>query len=163
MTHPTAIDRFQKDLQSFIDETFDKIHGIYLDKGTSFLETLDQVTPEEAYRRAAPRSGSIAAHVKHVIFYLQVMQRALRGETLEKLNWREIWEADRPVSAEEWRAIVAELRGELASLRALLNEPATWEREDAPGESMAIVVHTAYHLGAVRQALMVIRAQAATA
>jgi hypothetical protein len=149
--------RFQKEIHTFLEETFDKVHGIYLDKGTSFFETLEAVTAEEASRRATARSGSIAAHVAHVSYYLRVMQQALRGEALGKLNWKEIWEQDRPVTAEEWRARVAELRAELAKLRALMEEPATWERDDAVGESMAVVVHTAYHLGAVRQALAVIR------
>ncbi|HTM00821.1 MAG TPA: DinB family protein [Candidatus Omnitrophota bacterium] len=159
MNPQTAADRFQKEIHTFLEETFDKVHGIYLDKGTSFFETLAGVTPAEASGRATAGSGSVAAHVKHVSYYLRVLQQALRGETLGKLNWREIWEQDRPVSAEEWQGITDELRGELAGLRKLLNEPATWEREDAVGESMAILVHTAYHLGAVRQALVVIRAQ----
>jgi hypothetical protein len=157
MTHQTSTDRFQKEIPTFLEETFEKVHGIYLDKGTSFLETLANVTPEEASRRAAPGSGSVAAHVKHVSYYLSVMQRSLRGETLGKLPWRDIWDQDQPVSAEEWRACVDELRSELASLRKLLEEPATWEREDAAGETMAVLVHSAYHLGAVRQALTVIR------
>ena len=161
MTQQTSTDRFQKEIHTFLEETFEKVHGIYLDKGTSFLETLAGVTPEEASRRAAPSSGSVAAHVRHVSYYLSVLQQALRGETLGKLNWREIWEQDRPVSAEEWRVRVDELRAELASLRALLEAPATWERDDAVGEMMAVVVHTAYHLGAVRQALTVIREKSA--
>lgn len=157
MTQQTTTDRFQKEIHTFLEETFDKVHGIYLDKGTSFLETLEGVTAEEASRRATAGSGSVAAHVKHVSYYLRVLQQALRGEALGQLNWREIWEQDRPVSPEAWKGITDELRGELANLRKLLNEPATWEREDAVGESMAVLVHTAYHLGAVRQALVVIR------
>ena len=39
------------------------------------------------------------------------------------------------------------------------SDPATWEREDAHGEFMAIAIHTAYHLGAIRQALAVIRSR----
>lgn len=150
-------DRFRDEIRTFLDETFEKVHGIYLDKGTSLFETMDNVTAEEASQRATARSGSIAAHVKHVTFYLQVLQRALHGETLGKLNWKEIWEQDRPVSAAEWRACVEALRGELGNLRKLLEEPKSWERDDTMGEAMAVVVHTAYHLGAIRQALAVIR------
>ena len=160
MPEPIVTDRFREEIRTFLDETFEKVHGIYLDKGTSLIETLDNVTADEASERATARSGSIAAHVKHVAFYLHVLQRALSGERLEKLNWKEIWEQDRPVSATEWRADVEELRGELGSLRKLLEEPKTWERDDAMGEAMAIVVHTAYHLGAIRQALAVIRGRA---
>lgn len=161
MTPSIPLDRFREEIRTFLEETFDNVRGIYLDKGTSFFETLNSVGFDEASQRAAGGSGSVAAHVKHVTFYLRVLQRALRGETLGKLDWREIWEQDRPVSAEEWQARVEDLRGELASLRTLLGEAATWGRGDAFAEAMAVVVHTAYHLGAVRQALVVIRERTA--
>ena len=114
MTPSISLDRFREEIRAFLEETFENVRGIYLDKGTSLLETLDAVGAEEASQRAAEGSGSVAAHVQHVSFYLRVLQRALRGETLGKLNWREIWEQDRPVTPEEWRARVEELRGELA-------------------------------------------------
>ena len=44
MTQQTTTDRFQKEIHTFLEETFDKVHGIYLDKGTSFLETLEGVS-----------------------------------------------------------------------------------------------------------------------
>jgi hypothetical protein len=96
--------------------------------------------------------------VRHVAFYLRVLQKSIRGELTGKVNWLEIWENDRPVTSEAWQALVGELREEYASVTRLLNDPATWEKEDALGGSMAMVTHTAYHLGAIRQALGVIRA-----
>jgi len=38
-------------------------------------------------------------------------------------------------------------------LREMLPGIENWEQDDAIGGSMAIVVHTAYHLGEIRQAL----------
>lgn len=160
MTQQATADRLQKVVLQFLEETFDTHHGIYLDKGTSLFETLGAVTAEEASERATAGTASIAAHVRHCVFYLEVIQRSLRGEELGKLNWREIWENDRPVSADAWTAQVAALRAEHAKVLKMLADPATWEREDAFGEFMAIAVHTAYHLGAIRQALAVIRSRA---
>ena len=153
-------DRLQKLALQFLEETFESHHGIYLDKGTSFLETLANVSAPEASQRAVDSTASIAAHVRHVVFYMDVIQRSLRGEELGKLNWREIWENDRPVTSREWGEQVAALRAEHAKVLHMLADPATWEREDALGEFMAIAVHSAYHLGAIRQALAVIRARA---
>ena len=158
MTQPT-IDQLQKEALQFLEETFESHHGIYLDKGTSFLETLATVPAETASLRASNATGSIAAHVRHVVFYMEVLQKSIRGEVLGKLNWREIWENDRPVTSAEWAAQVAALRAEYGRVVLMVADPATWEREDALGGFMAIAVHTAYHLGAVRQALAVIRTE----
>jgi DinB superfamily len=160
MTPQTSPDQLQKIALQFLEETFGTHHGIYLDKGTSFLETLDGVTAEAASERATAGTASIAAHVKHVVFYMDVLERAIRGDEVGKVNWREIWENDQPVSRDAWIAQVAALRAEYAKVLRMLSDAAMWEREDALGEFMAIAVHSAYHLGAIRQALAVIRERA---
>ena len=152
-------ERLRKEAFDFLEETFEKHHGIYLDKGTTFLETLDSVTAEEASYRATDKNASVAAHVRHVILYLRVLEDHIRGTLQDKVNWREIWESDRPVSAEQWKALVAELRQAYARIRQFLEDAKTWEREDAFGGSIAMIVHTAYHLGAVRQSLALMRAR----
>jgi len=154
-----ADERLQKEALDFLEETFEKHHGIYLDKGTTFLETLDSVTDDEASYRATDKNASIAAHVRHAILYLRVLEDHIRGTLQGKVNWREIWENDRPVSPEQWKALVAELRQAYARARQFLEDPKTWEREDAFGGSIAMIVHTAYHLGAVRQSLALMRAR----
>lgn len=159
MTEQPTVDRLQKEALQFLEETFESHHGIYLDKGTSFFETLESVTAGEASNRASDRTASIAAHVRHVVYYMDVLQNSIRGVEVGKLNWREIWENDLPVPPTEWSERVAALRAEYANVRRLLHDPATWEREDAMGGFMAIAVHTAYHLGAIRQALAVIRSR----
>ena len=90
---------------------------------------------------------------------MEVIQRSLRREEVGKLNWREIWENDRPVTPDAWVAQVATLRAEYAKVLEMRSDPKTWEREDAHGEFRAIAIHTAYHLGAIRQALAVIRSR----
>jgi hypothetical protein len=152
-------DRAKKEVLDFLEETFEKHHGIYIDKGTTLFDTLDSVTADEASYRASDKNASVAAHTRHVILYLQVLEVHIRGTLREKVNWREIWENDRPVSPEQWKALVAELKQAYAKIRQFLEDPTTWEREDAFGGSIAIVVHTAWHLGAVRQALALMRAR----
>ena len=147
--------QLQKESLLFLEETFETHHGIYIDKGTTLFDTLAGITAAQASRRASDRTASIAAHVRHVTFYLQVIERSLRGEDLGKINWREIWETDLPVTPEEWSAVVEALKTEWANVRRMHAEPATWEREDAHGEFMAIALHTAYHLGAIRQIIAV--------
>lgn len=161
---PIPFERVRAEILQLLDETFEHHHGIYLDRGTSCLETLEPVTAEEASRPASDRSASVAAHVQHVTFYLRVLQKAIHKEPLGVIDWREIWQKARPVKPEEWDVIREELREEYANTLALLNAPETWDGDVSLWGSLAIVVHTAYHLGAIRQALAVVRsAQAARA
>jgi hypothetical protein len=153
-------ERLRKDVLDFLEETFERVIGIYLDKGTSLLETLDAVTAEEASVRFSDKCASIGCQIRHVVFYLRVMQDHIQGKQVGKVDWRNIWENDRPVSWEDWQALVGELRAEYASVRKMVSEPQTWEREDTLGEAMAMVVHTAYHLGSVRLSLSVMRTRA---
>jgi len=153
---------FQQQLLEILEETFERAQGIYLDKGASLFETLEEISSEEASLRASDQSASVAAHVKHVIFYLRVLQDSIRGEGPGNVNWREIWESDRPVTAIAWRSLTAQLREEYASVVRFVKDSATWDHEDAVGGLLAIVAHSAYHLGAVRQALAAIRARART-
>ena len=159
MAADVALEKARSEVLEFLGETFDRVRGIYLDRGTSFVETLADVTASEASKRASPGTGSVAAHVRHCIYYLEVLQRSLKGEPLGTLDWRSIWTNDRPVDEAEWGALRGMLRKEYAAVETLAKDDATWEREDALGEFMAVIVHTAYHLGAVRQALRVIRTE----
>lgn len=159
MTADVALEKARGEVLEFLGETFDRVRGIYLDRGTSFFETLADVTASEASKRASPGTASVAAHVRHCIYYLEVLQRSLKGEPLGTLDWRSIWTNDRPVDEGEWNGLRERLRTEAAAVEALARDDATWARADSLGGFMAVVVHTAYHLGAVRQALRVIRTE----
>ena len=157
MTPQATTSQLQKESLQFLEETFETHYGIYIDKGTSLLDTLADITAAEASVRSSDRTASIAAHVRHVTFYLQVLETLLRGQETGDVNWREIWENDRPVTGDEWQAVVQELRAEWTNVRGLHAVPATWDRSDAHGEFMTIAIHTAYHLGAIRQIIAAIR------
>jgi hypothetical protein len=159
MPADVALEKARSEVLEFLGETFDRVRGIYLDRGTSLFETLAGVTASEASKRASPDTASVAAHVRHCIYYLEVLARSLRGEPLGTLDWREIWANDRPVNDSEWTALTERLRKEAATVEALAKDDAVWAREDSLGGFMAVIVHTAYHLGAVRQALRVIRTE----
>ena len=159
MPADVALTKARSEVLEFLGETFDRVRGIYLDRGTSFFETLADVTASEASKRASPATASVAAHVRHCIYYLDVLQRSLKGEALGTLDWRSIWTDDRPVSEGEWDELRERIRKEATAVEALAKDDATWAREDSLGGFMAVIVHTAYHLGAVRQALRVIRTE----
>jgi len=146
-------DIFSNDLLDIFEETFDIHHGVYLDKGTSLFETLDMINEIEASIPIGNKCATIAAQVEHVIFYLEVLQQVIDGLEVGKADWDEIWSQVGEVSAEEWIEIKSRLRIKYEELKVKLQGIEDWEQNDAIGASMAIVVHTAYHLGEIRQAL----------
>lgn len=153
MSKSTFKDIFSEDLLDIFEETFEIHHGVYLDKGTSLFETLDMISETEASIPIGNKCATIAAQVEHVIFYLEVLQQVLDGLEVGKADWGEIWSRVGEVSAAEWIEIKNRLRVKYEELKLKLQGIEDWEQNDAIGASMAIVVHTAYHLGEIRQAL----------
>ncbi len=156
MSKQIPADSFTRELYELLDETFNQVHGIYLDKGTSLFETLETISAEEASRPVSATCASIAAQVEHVRFYLQVLQGAIRKEPAVKIDWDETWKLQ-TVTPEEWQTLKEQLGEEYQNALTLMKSLDVWEGEDDIGASLAILVHTAYHLGEIRQALCVVK------
>jgi hypothetical protein len=153
MTNTMPQESFSKELFTILEETFETHHGVYLDKGTSLFATLNQISAGEASIPVGNRCATIAAQVEHVIFYLEVLERYITGQDVGQPDWDEIWSRVSGVTATEWNESRARLKATYDRLSEMLRGIENWEHNDAIGNSMAIVVHTAYHLGEIRQAL----------
>jgi len=163
MSAQVPVERLKKTLLLFIDETFSNVQGMYLDKGTTLYETLDGVTAAEASRAAGPQSATIAAQVEHIKFYLDVLDEIIKTKNYEtKYNWREIWETVREVTPEQWEDLKRRLHESHDRVLATINSFENWDGEYEIGGAISVIVHTAYHLGGIRQALGVIRASSQT-
>ena len=158
MTDQAAIELFKKELLECLGETFEQVRGIYLDRGTSLFETLDGVSAEEASRPAAANAATLAAQVEHVRFYLDVLDDTMRRGELTRVNWREIWERVRALTPEEWESARGRLRESYERVLATIRNYDRWEGEYGIAGSLAVLAHTAYHLGGIRQTLAVVRA-----
>lgn len=153
------LERLKPTLLDFIDETFSRVHGMYLDKGTTLYETLESVTAEEASRSASSKTATIAAQVEHVRFYLDVLNEIITtGNYEKKYNWREIWDTVSVVTPEQWEDLKRRLHESHERVMATIDSFENWDGPYDIGGAISIVAHTAYHLGGIRQALGVIRA-----
>lgn len=148
---------FTSALLTLLDETFDNVHGYYLDRGTSLFETLAGISAAEASIPVGGKCATLAAQVKHVAFYLDVVEQSVRDPNFPPADWGEIWRTVHGVTAEEWEAIQAELRLSYNRIAALIVEAPAWPGEAEIGSAIAVVVHTAYHLGEIRQALCTLK------
>ncbi len=150
-------DHFTKALYALLDETFDNVHGFFLDKGTSMFETLATISAEEASIPVGGQCATLAAQVKHVAFYLDVLERSVRTDTYERVDWGEIWRTTKEVTPSEWEALKMGLRESYNRIKALIRDTPGWPSEQHIGGAIATIVHTAYHLGEIRQALCMIK------
>ena len=150
-------EHFTNALFVLLDETFDHVHGYFLDKNTSLFETLASITAEEASIPVGGKCATLAAQVKHVAFYLDVIEKSVRDPNYPKVDWGEIWRSVDSVTPEEWQAIQDELRANYNNIKNLIKAAPVWQDEAAIGGAIAILAHTAYHLGEIRQALCIIR------
>jgi len=157
MSDQAAIELFKKELFECLEETFERVRGIYLDRRTSLFETLEGVSAEEASRPACDGCATVAAQVEHVRFYLDVLHDAMRKEEVTRVAWQDIWQRVREVTPEEWEGQKRDLRESYRRVLGTLRGFDRWQGEYGIAGSLAILAHTAYHLGGIRQSLRVIR------
>jgi hypothetical protein len=148
---------FLNNLFSLYDETFENHHGIYLDNNTSLLTTLETVSAQEASIPVGGKCASLAAQVTHVIFYLELLEKYFLKQEVGKVDWGEIWRTVEKISPGEWETLKNKLRQTYIRLDKLFHDAENWDDEDTIGAALAIVVHTAYHLGEIRQALCTLK------
>lgn len=145
---------FTDSLFTLIKETFEGPpagkSSAYLDQNCGLFQTLDGLSAEDASRAVAPGGATVAGHCEHVRFYLDVLMRYMQGR-MGKVDWKESWLVS-AVDAARWDELRDELRRAYALLDTSLRSAEQWG-ERGVGGAMAILAHTAYHLGAVRQIL----------
>jgi len=151
------VKRFKKALLACLDETFSSVRGIYLDKGTTFYDTLAGVSAEEASQAISPKSATIAAQVEHVRFYLDVLDDYMRTGVDKTNNWREIWETVSVVTPDEWEDTKRRLHESHERAMTTINSFEKWDGKYDIAGALSILVHTAYHLGGIRVGLGAIR------
>ena len=150
-------EHFLNSLFDLLDETFENHHGIYLDKNTSLFQTLSMVSAEEASIPVGGKCASLAAQVAHVTFYLEVLERYIFLGDAGNVDWGEIWRMVEKVTPDEWEGLNGNLKQTYLRINQELHKLDAWDEEEKIGGAMAIVVHTAYHLGEIRQALCTLK------
>lgn len=157
MSSQISVESFRTLLLDLFTETFEQVQGIYLDRGTSLFETLATISAGEASRPVSATCASLAAQVEHTRFYVDVMEDYLKGQPPENVDWGDIWRTVEAVTPDEWDASKQRLQASYQRVRALVQTIDTWEGDSPLYDGLAIVVHTAYHLGEIRQALCTLR------
>jgi hypothetical protein len=145
---------FVSNLLALFDETFHGSPGgegsIYLDRGISWEASLRNVSAGDASRPVFEGATTIVAQVTHVLYYFEVMPQFMAGAS-PPTDWPGSWKVTSASNA-EWDELRARLLAAGAQMREHFLTAGQWD-EDSAGGAMALLVHCAYHLGAVRQLL----------
>lgn len=157
MSDTITLEHFTSNLFGLLDEAFESHHGIFLDRGTCLFETLETITAEEASIPVGSKCASLAAQVAHVNFYLEVLENYILDRSTGKVDWGEIWRTVEKVTPQEWAGLKSQLKETYTRILGILRGMEDWDSENVIGGAMAIVVHTAYHLGEIRQALCTLK------
>lgn len=126
------------------------------------LGTLGALSAEEASRPFAPGDcAGAATHAGHLLFALNLANRALRGENVHATAvWKDSWKHTR-VDEAAWRELLAGLRAEYDSFRLAISEGLPYaDRMNLTG-AIGQLAHGAWHLGAIRQGLGLVKTPAA--
>ena len=126
--------------------------GLYAEpRDLGLLRSLDRLSAEAASRPAAAGSASIAAHVDHLCYGLDLMNRWSSGERdpWSDADWTASWRRD-TVTESEWAALRDRLRDTSSHWRQALQTPRQMSDLELNGV-ISSIAHLAYHLGAIRQ------------
>ena len=133
-----------------LTETFESVQGAYLDKGTSLFETLAEISAAGASQPMG-NCATIAAHVAHTTYYLEVLEDRMFGRDLSGVNWDKIWDEVSGVDQAEWERMIAELRATYERISGHLDSAEEWEGITELSSMLGMIAHSAYHLGEIRQ------------
>jgi len=75
----------------------------------------------------------------------------------DNVDWGEIWRRVNKVSTEEWTAYQDQLKETYQRVISMLKNLEDWNDDRPIGGALAIAIHTAYHLGEIRQAMCVVK------
>ena len=140
----------KSNILEMLEETFVQPRGIYLDRTKGgLLETLNYISAEVASQEPN-NQRSIAAHVEHLRVYLVALHGYMNGATA-KTDWDASWQTH-GVTQLEWQALRENLKVAYNALVQDLQEIPDGDIRLA--ESIAILTHSAYHFGAIRQLLL---------
>lgn len=145
-----AKEDFLKDVLFILRETFEGSPegqgSAYLDKGIGVFSTLEKLSAAQVSQEFG--GTSVAAQTEHAKFYLDRICEFIKGRT-EKVNWEQSWLIE-TVNDDEWNALRDAVKKSYENALKTFAEVETWNQDNI-GDSVAIIAHTAYHLGAIRQ------------
>jgi hypothetical protein len=150
----TTTNDVSRSLRTLLHEVLDgpaETAAFVLNRGDlGLLASLDEISAADASVRPADGGTSVAAHVDHLRYGLELLNRWARGEDpWSTAHYAASWQRT-DVDEAQWRARRDALKQEARIWTASVTDRVEWN-ELSITEAFSSVVHLAYHLGAIRQ------------
>lgn len=115
------------------------------------LRSLDRLSAQDASAVSPQGGASIAAHVDHLCYGMELLNRWAEGDehAFDNADYSISWRRT-SVTDSEWSALRSRLRMNTMKLGAAFQHVQTGNDLHVTG-SIAMIVHLAYHFGAIRQ------------
>jgi hypothetical protein len=131
--------------------------GTWFVQGNEALDaTLAGLSAQEASRTAIPGASSIAAHVIHTAYYLELANDHFRGRDRDG-DWAGSWKRQ-TVTEAEWTAAKANLTNQRNDFLSQIQQADLAVEQEDLTYALANLGHVAYHLGGIRQLFLAIKA-----
>lgn len=123
--------------------------------GYGFTRTIKTVTAQEASTPIVNGGSTIAAHTYHLKWSINFALEFYSGNQPDG-NWPESWKV-RKVNDAEWAALQQELLDSYHTLKDTIAAVKDWSNPFLIKGTIALLPHAAYHLGAIKQLLLVVK------
>jgi hypothetical protein len=150
MPDPDVASALLKVLNELLDGSAPGAGWMLNPEDPGLFNSLERLSAEKA-SAVPPRGGaSIAAHVDHLRYGLELLNRASRGEEpFSDANYSASWNRI-TVSETEWKSRREALRHEASLWREAIRRPGEISNVELTAV-VASIAHLAYHFGAIRQ------------
>lgn len=151
----TDQDVFRRALSTLLSELVDGAPAnacfVLNPKDPGLLRSLDRLSAQEASAISPQGGASIAAHVDHLCYGMDVLNQWAEGDerAFDTADYSVSWRRT-SVTDSEWSALRSRLRMNTMKLSAAFQHARTDNDLHVTG-SIAMIVHLAYHFGAIRQ------------
>jgi hypothetical protein len=123
--------------------------------GTGILGVLNKVSAHDASTPSVQGGTTIASHAEHLRWSLQFGLGFLQDKTPEG-DWSQSWTVHK-VNEAEWKELQQKLTDACKKMREAIFSREDWSNPLLIKGTLALLPHAAYHLGAIKQLLLVVK------
>lgn len=150
------MESFQSSAATLLKECFEGIPAgqdftWFVQGSEGIFDALDSLDSEAASTRHG-RVASVAAHANHILYSLKSANAWFGGEEPEG-SWEDSWQVQ-TCERDSWNRIRTDIRSEYEKLLLAMQSNQDWGAEDMIIGVLSTLPHMAFHLGAIRQLIL---------
>ena len=122
--------------------------------GHGFTAVIKEIPADIASKPIVKGGTSIVGHTEHLRWSLNFALQFFEGKTPAG-NWDESWKL-RAVNTPAWESLQLDLIDAYEAVKAQISAKEDWSNPEFLKGTLALLPHAAYHLGAIKQMILVL-------